>query len=99
MPDDAKGLRGGEKKLKFTPMVPGTTFTKTRIAPTPSGYLHIGNVLSFVITAGLAEQTNARILLRIDDRDRDRMLPEFVDDIFETLQFLGIPCHEGPKNR
>ncbi|MDP4217365.1 MAG: glutamate--tRNA ligase family protein [Bacteroidota bacterium] len=73
-------------------------FNKTRIAPTPSGYLHLGNVYSFALTAALAEQSGAKILLRIDDLDRDRVLPEYVDDIFGTLGFLDIPWDEGPMN-
>lgn len=71
-------------------------FKKTRIAPTPSGFLHLGNVLSFAITAALAQKTNTRILLRIDDLDRERVKREFVHDIFDTLNFLEIPWHEGP---
>jgi glutamyl-tRNA synthetase len=73
-------------------------FKRTRIAPTPSGYLHLGNVLSFAITASLAEKTGAKILLRIDDLDRDRVNKEYVQDIFDTLNFLEIPWHEGPRN-
>jgi glutamyl/glutaminyl-tRNA synthetase len=72
------------------------SFKKTRIAPTPSGYLHLGNVLSFALTAALARQTGAGILLRIDDLDRGRMSKDYVEDIFETLSFLGIPWDEGP---
>jgi len=75
-----------------------TTFTKTRIAPTPSGYLHLGNVLSFALTASLAQQTTAKILLRIDDLDRGRVQRAYVEDIFDTLNFLEIPWHEGPRN-
>jgi glutamyl/glutaminyl-tRNA synthetase len=73
-------------------------FNRTRIAPTPSGFLHLGNVLSFVITAAIAEKTNAKILLRIDDLDRERVRNEYVQDIFDTLNFLEIPWHEGPRN-
>jgi len=73
-------------------------FTRTRLAPTPSGYLHIGNILSFAITAAIAKRTNARILLRIDDADRERTNLAYVQDIFDTLNFLEIPWHEGPKN-
>lgn len=68
------------------------------MAPTPSGYLHLGNVLSFSLTAVLARRTGASILLRIDDLDRDRVNREYVEDIFETLDFLGIPWDEGPRN-
>lgn len=71
---------------------------KTRLAPTPSGYLHLGNVLSFIITATLAQKCGASILLRIDDMDRDRVRDEYLQDIFDTLNFLEIPYNEGPAN-
>jgi glutamyl-tRNA synthetase len=74
------------------------TYRRTRLAPTPSGFLHIGNIASFVLTAGLARRYGASVLLRIDDLDRQRMRREFVDDIFETLHFLGIPWDEGPRD-
>lgn len=74
------------------------TFTKTRLAPTPSGFLHLGNILSFVITAGMASQQNASILLRIDDLDQGRLRKEYVEDIFDCLSFLEIPWHQGPRN-
>src|SRR3546814_5255566 len=71
---------------------------KTPIAPTPSGFLHLGNVLSFSLTAGLAAKMNARIVLRIDDLDRERVRKRYVQDIFDTLDFLEISWHEGPAN-
>ncbi len=74
------------------------TFNKTRIAPTPSGFLHIGNAMSFLITAALARQTGAKILLRIDDIDKERVKKKYVEDIFRTLSFLEIPWDEGPRN-
>jgi glutamyl-tRNA synthetase len=73
-------------------------FSKTRIAPTPSGYLHVGNVLSFAITATLARKAGASIALRIDDMDRDRVRRAYVQDIFDTLDFMGIPWDEGPRD-
>ncbi|WP_431214676.1 glutamate--tRNA ligase family protein [Puia sp. P3] len=74
------------------------TYSKTRIAPTPSGFLHLGNVVSFVRTVGLAKSFGARILLRIDDMDRERVVPEYVQDIFDVLNFLELPWEEGPRN-
>ena len=71
-------------------------FQRTRLAPTPSGYLHLGNVASFVLTVGLARNHGAKILLRIDDMDRERVRPEYLQDIFDTLKFLDIPWDEGP---
>lgn len=73
-------------------------YNKTRIAPTPSGFLHLGNVLSFAITTALAREAGAGILLRIDDLDRDRVNPEYINDIFDTLNFLQAPWNEGPRD-
>ncbi len=73
-------------------------YKKTRIAPTPSGFLHLGNVLSFSITAALAKKHSAKILLRIDDLDRARANDQYLQDIFDTLNFLEIPWDEGPRN-
>ncbi len=70
----------------------------TRLAPTPSGYLHLGNIASFAVTAYLARRSGARILLRIDDGDAERTREEYLDDIFETLRFLGIPWDLGPAD-
>jgi glutamyl/glutaminyl-tRNA synthetase len=75
-----------------------TSYKKTRIAPTPSGYLHLGNVLSFAITAVLAEKTRVKLLLRIDDMDRARVNKLYLQDIFDTLNFMEIGLDEGPQN-
>ena len=69
----------------------------TRIAPTPSGFLHLGNVFSFAITAAIARRSSAEILLRIDDLDRERVQREYVEDIFDTLRFMAIPWDRGPR--
>lgn len=79
-------------------MLPAGSFHKTRLAPTPSGYLHLGNVFSFAITAALAKRSKAGILLRIDDMDRDRANPDYLRDIFDSLRFLNIPWTEGPAD-
>lgn len=71
---------------------------RTRIAPTPSGFLHLGNAYSFLLTQALARQNGAQILLRIDDMDRDRVRPDYIRDIFATLAFLGIDYSQGPRD-
>lgn len=73
-------------------------YNRTRIAPTPSGFLHLGNAYSFALTAAMARNAGASIFLRIDDLDQPRAKPEFVQDVFDTLQFLDIPWDEGPRN-
>lgn len=84
--------------MDFSLGTPVRPFLRTRIAPTPSGYLHLGNIYSFVLTATLAQRHGARILLRIDDLDRQRAQRAYIQDIFDTLNFLEIPWHEGPRN-
>jgi glutamyl-tRNA synthetase len=71
---------------------------KTRIAPTPSGYLHVGNLLSFAYTWLLARQQHGSLLLRIDDIDNDRFRPAYLDFIFSCLRQYGISYTEGPQN-
>ena len=73
-------------------------FAQTRIAPTPSGFLHLGNAYSFLLTKALAEKHGAKILLRIDDLDRDRYRQEYVQDILDTLDFLEIQIDQGPSS-
>ncbi|MGN6417097.1 MAG: glutamate--tRNA ligase family protein [Pseudobacter sp.] len=71
---------------------------KTRLAPTPSGFLHLGNIFSFILTADLARKKGASILLRIDDMDQARAQDQYLQDIFDTLNFLEIHWDEGPRN-
>lgn len=73
-------------------------FKRTRIAPTPSGFLHLGNIFSFALTTAIARKTGASIFLRIDDLDQSRAQNEFIQDIFDTLNFLELPWDEGPRN-
>lgn len=68
----------------------------TRLSPTPSGYLHLGNALNFVYVWLMARSQNAKLILRIDDLDTARSRSEYVEDIFRTLDWLGIDYDEGP---
>ncbi len=68
----------------------------TRIAPTPSGYLHQGNAFNFLLNWLLARSQGGKVLLRIDDLDAPRAKPEFINDVFETLVWLGIDWDMGP---
>lgn len=73
-------------------------FKRTRFAPTPSGFLHVGNIFSFSLAAGLAARHGAETLLRIDDLDRQRTRPAYLQDIFDSLHFLSLPWDIGPSN-
>lgn len=71
---------------------------RTRYAPTPSGFLHLGNVYSFALTAVIAKESGCSILLRIDDMDTQRAKTDHVQDVFGTLRFLDLPWQEGPRS-
>ena len=70
--------------------------SKTRIAPTPSGFLHLGNAFNFITTALIAHLEHAKLLLRIDDMDQARYRRAYALDIFDTLDFLEIEIDQGP---
>ena len=59
-----------------------------RLAPTPSGYLHLGNGVNFLLTAALAQSLQAQLFLRVDDSDEARVRPAYLRDIDETLRWL-----------
>jgi glutamyl-tRNA synthetase len=69
---------------------------RSRLAPTPSGYLHVGNAVNFLLTSWWVRARGGTLQLRIDDLDPDRCRPEYVEDIFSSLDWLGIDYDEGP---
>ena len=70
--------------------------TLTRYAPAPTGYLHLGHVANAVWTWGLAASAGARMLLRIEDHDRQRCRPEYDEALLEDLDWLGFRPDLGP---
>ncbi len=71
---------------------------RTRIAPTPSGYLHVGNAWSFTLTWLAARASGGTVRLRIDDLDAGRARDEYLDDIFASLRWLGLDWDAGPRD-
>jgi len=63
---------------------------RTRFAPSPTGYLHIGHALAALAVEGLARESGAEILLRIEDVDATRCRPEHDAAILEDLAWLGF---------
>lgn len=73
--------------------------SRFRLAPTPSGFLHAGNAVNFTLNWLAARlHPGARVLLRIDGLDADRKRPEYVQDVFDTLNWLDLDWDEGPRN-
>lgn len=68
----------------------------TRFAPSPTGYIHIGNVRSAIYPYLLAKQTGGTFILRIEDTDRARFVEGATDLVKETLLWLGLNWDEGP---
>ncbi|SMB88009.1 glutamyl-tRNA synthetase class Ic [Hymenobacter roseosalivarius DSM 11622] len=69
-----------------------------RLAPTPSGYLHLGNAVNFVLTWLLVRRAGGTLHLRIDDLDRARLRPAYLDSIFQTIRWLGLDYDTGPRD-
>lgn len=66
----------------------------TRFAPSPTGRLHLGHSFSAALGHSKARESGGRFLLRIEDLDQSRARPEFIDDIFEDLRWLGLDWDE-----
>src|SRR5580698_6283283 len=64
--------------------------TKVRFAPSPTGYLHVGNVRTALVNWLFARKHGGHFLLRIDDTDTERSKPEFTAAIEEDLRWLGL---------
>ncbi len=71
---------------------------RTRLAPTPSGFLHRGNIANFAVTAEFARANDLELGLRIDDADAARSRPEYVADIFRILDLMQISWSFGPRD-
>ncbi|MDF1613958.1 glutamate--tRNA ligase family protein [Desulfurivibrio dismutans] len=69
---------------------------RSRFAPTPSGYLHLGNAVNLILAWLLVRRAGGLIKLRIDDADAHRCRPEFIEDIFRQLDWLGLDWDLGP---
>ncbi len=70
---------------------------RTRFAPSPTGYLHIGGARTAIYDWLLAQGNQGQFLLRIEDTDRNRFVPGSLEDIKESLRWLGLQWDEGPE--
>jgi len=79
-----------EHAIRATPPYRG------RIAPSPTGHLHLGHARTFWIALQRSREFGGTLILRNDDLDCDRCKPEFVDGIYEDLRWFGFEWEEGP---
>lgn len=73
------------------------TSIRTRFAPSPTGYIHVGNVRAALFPWLLAKQQEGAFVLRIEDTDQARLVKGAQDLILDTLEWLGIDWDEGPR--
>jgi len=69
---------------------------RTRFAPSPTGFLHIGGLRTALFAFLFARHNRGKFILRIEDTDRTRYIEEALDDIIESLKWIGINWDEGP---
>ena len=70
--------------------------TRTRFAPSPTGYMHIGNLRTALYEYLIAKANGGKFLLRIEDTDQKRQVEGAVDIIYNTLNLVGMQWDEGP---
>lgn len=73
-----------------------TSNVRTRFAPSPTGYIHVGNVRSALYPYFIAKQSGGKFILRIEDTDQNRFVDGAEDLIIDILNWLGITWDEGP---
>ena len=77
-------------------MTPGEDNYRGRLAPSPTGLLHLGHARTFWTAARRAQERCGRLVLRNEDLDPERSRAEFVDAMIEDFRWLGIRWDEGP---
>lgn len=72
------------------------TTPRTRLAPSPTGALHLGNARTFLVNWALARQKDWEVVLRIEDLDGPRIKPGSIEETIDVLKWLGFDWDEGP---
>lgn len=71
-------------------------FYRGRLAPSPTGYLHLGHARTFWVAYKRAQASGGKLIFRNEDLDQQRSRPEFVRAMYEDLRWLGLDWDEGP---
>ena len=69
---------------------------RTRFAPSPTGFMHVGNLRTALFEYLIAKSQQGKFILRIEDTDQERLVEGAVDVIYDTLQQVGLDHDEGP---
>ncbi len=78
-----------------TPTSPPST-VRTRFAPSPTGYLHLGGARTALVSWAYARHHGGTFILRVADTDLERSTPESVQAILDGMRWLGLDYDEGP---
>ena len=89
MPVDKNWLNEMESRIP-------TGEVRTRFAPSPTGYMHVGNLRTALYTWCIARHAGGKFILRIEDTDQNRLVEGAVDIIYKTLAECGLDHDEGP---
>ncbi|MEG1152889.1 MAG: glutamate--tRNA ligase family protein, partial [Ruthenibacterium sp.] len=73
-----------------------TNKVRTRFAPSPTGYMHVGNLRTALYAFLKAKSADGTFILRIEDTDQERYVDGAVDIIYNTLKETGLVWDEGP---
>lgn len=84
--DRAHGISSAEAEAPY----------RGRFAPSPTGELHLGSAAAALFCAAAAKKSAGALLLRVEDLDRDRVIPGVIPAMLEDLRFLGVTWDEGP---
>ena len=69
---------------------------RTRFAPSPTGYMHVGNLRTALYTYLIARHAGGKFILRIEDTDQGRLVADAVDVVYATMRRCGLTWDEGP---
>ena len=69
---------------------------RTRFAPSPTGYLHLGGARTAIFSWAYARRHGGQFILRIEDTDLERSTQPSVQAILDGMAWLGLDCDEGP---
>ncbi|KAH5002589.1 glutamine--tRNA (Gln) ligase [Parastagonospora nodorum] len=84
------------RQIQANTAIPSTP-ARTRFAPSPTGYLHLGSLRTALFNYLLAKRTGGQFLLRIEDTDQKRTVPDAERRLFEDLRWAGLQWDEGPE--
>ena len=75
---------------------PSSARVRGRLAPSPTGHIHLGNAFAFLLAWLAARAAGGQVVLRLEDIDSERSRPEFAAGILRDLRWLGLTWDEGP---